>query len=157
MAKKIVQKNQQLLLAQQRTELEKLKGTLALETLRASEDKLLAQSIEIIESSLDFAALGFDSKGELDEGQLPAEWLFLSPEAKARKIRLAKYACLPSADVPYGVKLAHATMIGIMKARATENSGTKVLNLEVSTFPAPAPLTQSKDSIDADFEVLDVE
>jgi hypothetical protein len=157
LAKKITQKNNELLLAQQKTELDKLRDTLSLDTLRAAEDKLLAQSLEIVEGSFDFASLGYDEHGELDENQLPLEWGLLSPNEKARKIRLAKYACLPSGEVPFGMKAAHAMAIGIIKARAQEKSGTKILNLEVSQFPAPAPLTQEKGAIDADFEVIDVD
>jgi hypothetical protein len=157
MPKTTSQKNTALLLAQQRTELDKLRDTLPLETLRAAEDKLLVQCLDIVEGSLDFASLGFNANGELDEESLPFEWSLLSPHEKARKIRLAKYACLPSKEVPHGVKMAFDGLIGIIKARATEKSGTKVLNLEVSTFPAPAPLNQQKDAIDADFEVIDVD
>jgi hypothetical protein len=157
MSKKITQKNSEQLLAQQTTELAKLRETLPLDVIRAGEDKLLIQCLDIVESSLDFAELGFNAKGEVDEDLLPLEWSLLTPNEKARKIRLAKYNCLPSADVPHGVKMAHATLIGIIKARATEKSGTKILNLEVSQFPAPAPLKQEKEAIDADFEVIDLE
>lgn len=157
MAKKITQKNTELLISQQRTELDKLKESLPLEVIRAAEDKLMVQCLDIVESSLDFAALGFDASGEVDEDQLPFEWGLLTPHEKARKIRLAKYSCLPSAEVPHGVKLAHSTLIGIIKARAQEKSGTRILNLEVSSFPAPAPLTPEKGAIDADFEVIDVD
>lgn len=157
MPKKITQKNNELLLKQQVTELEKLRDTLPAEALRLAEDRLLAQSIEVVEGLLDFSALGYDDKGQIDEDQIPFEWGLLTPVEKARKIRLARYGCLPTADIPHGAKMAHATAIGIIKARATEKSGARTLNLEVSTFPAPAPITQEKDAIDADFEVIDVE
>jgi hypothetical protein len=157
MSKKIAQKNTELLLAQQRTELDNLRQTIPLDTLRAAEDKLLAQCIETVEGLLDFSALGFDTKGQLDEGQLPFEWGLLTPEQKARKIRLAQYGCLPSGEIPHGAKMAHTALIGIIKARAQEKSGTKILNLEVSQFPAPAPLTQGKEALDADFDVIDID
>lgn len=157
MVKKITQKNNERLVLQQKTELSQLKESLPIDLLRAAEDKLLHQCLEVVESSLDFASLGFLPSGELDEDSIPVAWNFLSDQEKARKIRLAKYSCLPSADVPHGVKLAHTTLVGILKSRATEKSGTKVFNLEVSTFPAPAPITQEKDAIDAEFEVLDVD
>lgn len=150
-------KNTSLLLAQQRTELEKLKReseSLTGEALRAAEDRLLAQCIEITEGLMDFASLGFDPDGT---EQVPAAWTQLSLEEKARKIRLAKYGCLPSSDIPHGAKLAHATMIGIIKARAQEKSGSKVFNMEVSMFPAPAPLEKAPDAIDTEFEVIDVD
>lgn len=157
MGKNTKQKNTELLLVQQKADLERLRESLPLDTLRAAEDRLLAQSIEVVEGILDFSALGFDESGRLDENQLPFEWGLLTPEQKARKIRLAKYGCMSSNEIPHGAKIAHATAIGIIKSRATEKSGTKILNLEVSTFPAPAPITQDKDAIDADFEVIDVE
>ena len=157
MGKTTKQKNTELLLVQQKADIERLRESMPLDALRAAEDKLLAQSVEIVEGLLDFSALGYDDKGQLDEGQLPFEWGLLTPDQKARKIRLARYGCMSSNEIPHGAKMAHATLIGIIKARATEKSGTKILNLEVSTFPAPAPITQDKDAIDAAFEVIDVE
>lgn len=157
MAKKISQKNTELLIAQQKTELARLEDSVSLDTLRAAEDKLLKQCLDVVEGSLDFAALGFNASGELDEDQLPLSWSMLMPEEKARKIRLAKYSCLPSTDVPYGVKAAFATLSAITKARATEKSGNKTFNMEVSYFPAPAPLTPDKEAVDADFEVIDID
>lgn len=156
MPKKISQKNTEQLVLQQKAELNSLRETLPMELVRASEDKLLKQCFDIMEGTLDFASLGY-TDGQIDEAGLPASWSFLTPEEKARKIRLAGYGCLPSGDVPFGVKAAFSTAVGIIKARATENSGTKVLNLEVSTFPAPSPLKQDQDAIDADFEVLDID
>lgn len=157
MGKKTTQKNAELLLTQQRQELDKLRASMPAELLRAAEDRLLNKCLDIVETSLDFDKLGFDADGQVDEEGLPGEWLMLSPAEKARKIRLAKYNCLPSKDVPHGIKVAHDTLVGIIKARAQEASGTRVLNLEVSQFPAPAPLTQGKEAIDAEFEVIDIE
>jgi hypothetical protein len=125
--------------------------------LRAAEDRVLKQSLDTIEGLLDFSALGYDDKGQLDENQIPFEWHLLSDGEKARKIRLARYGCLPSADIPHGAKLAHATAMGIIKARAQEKSGTRILNLEVSSFPSPAPLERGNEALDADFEVVDIE
>ncbi len=151
MPKKITQKNNEKLVAQQATELAKLRESLPLDTIRAAEDKLLAQCLDICEGSLDFASLGFDDKG----GEvIPQEWLDLPPDKKAQKIRLARYSCLPTAEVPYGVKAAFATMTAIIKARATENSGAKTFNMmEVSVMPAPASFTD--ESIDAEYEIVD--
>lgn len=157
MVKSISQKNNEKLVKQSLTELEKLRETLPADLLRAAEDRVLKQSLDTIEGLLDFSALGYDEKGQLDENQIPFEWGLLSDAEKARKIRLAKYGCLSSADIPHGAKLAHATAMGIIKARAQEKSGTRILNLEVSAFPAPAPLEQGKEALDADFEVVDIE
>lgn len=157
MGKTINAKNQDKLLKQSLTELETLRNELPKDLLRAAEDRVLKQSLDIIEGLIDFSALGFDEKGQVDENQLPFEWGLLSDAEKARKIRLARYGCLPSADIPHGAKLAHATAMGIIKSRATEKSGARILNLELSSFPVPAPLERSPEAIDADFEVIDVE
>ena len=157
MGKKLSQKNAELLVAQQRTELEKLRESVPADLVRAAEDQLFKRCLATVQSCLDFDALGFSPDGQVDENSIPFGWLALSDEEKARKIRLARYACLPTADVPHGVKMAHATLMGIIKSRAVEQSGVKVLNLEVSHFPAPAPLKQPEGAIDAEFEVIDIE
>ncbi len=157
MVKSITQKNNEKLVKQSLTELDKIRETLPADLLRAAEDRVLKQSLDTIEGLLDFSALGYDEKGQLDENQIPFEWGLLSDAEKARKIRLARYGCLSSADIPHGAKLAHATAMGIIKARAQEKSGTRILNLEVSSFPAPAPLERDNEAIDADFEVVDIE
>lgn len=157
MGKTISQKNNEKLLKQSLSELDKLRDQLPTDLLRAAEDRVLKQSLDILEGVMDFSALGFDEKGQLDENQIPFEWHLLPEAEKARKIRLARYGCLPSADIPHGAKLAHATAMGIIKARAQEKSGTRVLNLEISSFPAPAPLERPTEALDTDFEVVDVE
>lgn len=155
--KSITQKNNEKLVKQSLTELEKLRSELPHDLLRAAEDRVLQQSLDTIEGLLDFSALGYDEKGQLDENQIPFEWSLLPATEKARKIRLARYGCLSSADIPHGAKLAHATAMGIIKARAQEKSGTRILNLEVSSFPAPAPLNRDNEAVDAEFEVVDIE
>lgn len=157
MVKSRADKNTEVILKQQLTELQKLRDTLPLDQIKAAEDRVLAQSLDILEGLMDFSVLGFDSEGKVDENSIPFEWRLLSDQEKARKIRLARFGALSSADIPHGAKLAHATAMGIIKARAHEKSGPKTLNLEVSTFPTLAPLEPAKESIDAEFAVIDVE
>lgn len=157
MGKSSKQKNNEKLLAQQVTELEKLRETMPLDVVRAAEDALLKQSLGICEGALDFAELGFNVDGTVDEGSIPLEWHTLTDEQKARKIRLAKYGCLTSRDVPFGVKAAFQTATAIIKSRTLENVGSRVFNMEVSFFPAPAPLEQDPAAIDADYEVVDLD
>lgn len=157
MVKSKSSRNAEIVLKQQVTELQKLRDTLPLDQLKLAEDRVLAQSLDILEGLMDFSMLGFDETGQVDEKSIPFEWRLLSDQEKARKIRLARFGALPSADIPHGAKLAHATAMGIIKARAHEKSGAKTLNLEVSTFPALAPLEEPKESIDAEFAVIDVE
>lgn len=150
-------KNAEIILKQQATELQKLKDSLPLDLIKAAEDRVLAQSLDVLEGLVGFSELSFDETGQVDEKSIPFEWRLLPERELARKIRLARFGALPSADIPHGAKLAHASAMGIIKARAHEKSGAKTFNLEVSTFPSPAPLDQEKDSIDAEFAVIDVE
>lgn len=157
MAKSRDAKNAEVILKQQVTELQRLKDSLPLDQIKVAEDRVLAQSLDILEGLMDFSLLGFDEMGQVDERSIPFEWGLLSDHEKARKIRLARFGTLSSADIPHGAKLAHATAMGIIKARAHEKSGPRTLNLEVSTFPTLAPLEQSQDAIDAEFTVIDTE
>lgn len=117
-------------------------------TISAIESQIFQDSARIVEEALGFADVSIDQ----DTGEIipPDSWEFLPKEERDRKLRLAKMALMPSGDAPHGLKMAHATMIGIMKAQAAKDSGTKVLNIENAVFPSPSPL---KD----DIEVLDVD
>lgn len=140
-------KAQQELIVAQRTEIVKQSKTLNMELLKAAEDNILAESIAIVQGCLGFADLEFDDEGN---PQYPKEWDDLPEGEKNKRVRLAKFGCMPSGDFPHGGKLAHQTMVGIIKARATEQSGSKVLNIENATFPSPAPLVQDLEIIEVD-------
>lgn len=157
MAKTKNTKNAEVILKQQVTELQKLRDSLPLDQIKAAEDRVLAQSLDVLEGLVAFSELSFDETGQVDEKSIPFEWRLLPDRELARRIRLARFGTLSSADIPHGAKLAHASAMGIIKARAHEKSGAKTLNLEVSTFPALAPLEEPKEAIDAEFAVIDVE
>lgn len=151
MSKKIskVEKQVSALVKQQRAEIAADSKKVSQEMLRAAEDKLFSDCLEIVESSLDFAELGFDENGQVDEQSIPEEWRRLDVREKEKRLRLAKANWMPSAEVPHGIKMAHATMMGIIKARAQQESGTRVLHIENASFPTPSPLAQ--------YEVLEVD
>lgn len=137
------------LLKEQEQQIKKLSNANSLETLKAAENKLFTDALDIIQPYMKFAELGFDEQtGEVDS--IPFEWEGLPEEEKKKKIRLAKAGWMNSSDTPHAVKMAHATIIGIIKAKATEQTGTKVLNIESITFPSPAQKPE-------EFEVIDVE
>lgn len=119
------------------------------DTLLAIEDKLLDDSINIVNECNEFANLGFDDDGR---PVIPESWEYLAPDIKEKRIRLAKANWMPSADVPHGIKMAYATAMGIIKARATKESGSKTLNIETAIFPAPPSLTKTVDE-----DCLDIE
>lgn len=138
------------LLSQQKIEIQKVSKNTSLEALRVAEEKLFADSLAVIEPVMRFAELGFDEQGEVDMDAIPFDWECLPVQEKMKKIRLAKAGWMPSGDIPHAIKIAHATIIGIIKARAQENSGTKILNIEAATFPAPSLADTNT------YEVLDI-
>jgi hypothetical protein len=121
-----------------------------MEMIKAVEDRLLENSLNIVEGLMGFADIGLDEHGNVDDSQIPDHWHDLPKEERDRKIRLAKFGMLNSSDIPHGAKLSHATAIGIIKARAQAETGTRILNIESATFPSPAPITTT-------YEVLDIE
>lgn len=120
------------------------------DTLEAIENKLLEDSINIVNECNEFCNMGFD------EGSgapiVPESWQYLEPDQLAKRMRLAKANWMPSSDVPHGIKMAYATATSIIKARAAKESGGKTLHIENAVFPAPAPLGQADD-----LPVIDVE
>src|SRR6476620_7257658 len=147
--KKKEQEIQLSLLKEQEQQIKELSKQNSLEGIKAAENKLFTDALEIIQPYMKFAELGFDEiSGEVDS--IPFEWEGLPEEEKKKKIRLAKAGWMNSSDTPHAVKMAHATIIGIIKAKATEQTGTKVLNIESITFPSPAQKPE-------EFEVIDVD
>lgn len=137
------------LLKEQEQQIKKLSSASTSELLKVAENKLFTDALEIIQPYMKFAELGFDeATGEVDS--IPFEWEGLPEEEKKKKIRLAKAGWMNSSDTPHAVKMAHATVLGIIKAKATEQSGAKTLNIESITFPSPAQKPE-------EFEVIDVE
>ncbi len=113
------------------------------DTLEAIENKLLEDSINIVNECNEFCNMGFEE----DSGQpiVPESWKYLEPDQLAKRMRLAKANWMPSSDVPHGIKMAYATSMAIIKARSIKESGGKVLNIETAVFPAPSPLGQAED------------
>jgi hypothetical protein len=149
MTTKEIQKIQLSLLKEQEQQIKKLSNASSLETIKAAESKLFQDALDVVQPYMRFAELGFDEdSGEVSS--IPFEWEGLPEEEKKKKIRLAKAGWMNSADTPHAVKMAHATIIGIIKAQATKETGTKVLNIESITFPSPAAAPET-------FEVIDIE
>jgi len=137
------------LLKEQEAAIKKLSNASSLETIKAAENQLFNDALQVIQPYMRFAELGFDEEsGEVDS--IPFDWEGLPEEEKKKKIRLAKAGWMNTSDTPHGVKMAHATVLGIIKAQATVQGGTKVLNIQSISFPSPA---QKPD----EFETIDVE
>lgn len=148
MTSKKSQQIQLSLLKDQEQQIKKLSNASSLETIKAAESKLFQDALEVVQPYMKFAELGFGEDGEVDS--IPFEWEGLPEEEKKKKIRLAKAGWMNSSDTPHAVKMAHATMMGIIKAQATEQSGTKILNIESVSFPAPGQTGEV-------YEVIDIE
>lgn len=140
-------KAQLTLLKEQKKEIDKVSKFQSQMMLKEIESDLLNESVQIVQSVMQFGRIGFDEGGNVTS--IPFEWEGLPEEERRMKVRLAEAGWRNSSDFPHGAKLAHATMLGIIKARAQENSGIKVLNIESASFPDPAPLV-------AEFEVMEV-
>lgn len=138
------------LLKEHKAQLVALQKETTQDTLLAIEDKLLDDSISIVNECNEFANMGFDE----GNGQpiVPESWKYLEPDVLAKRVRLAKANWMPSSDVPHGIKMAYATAVSIIKSRALKESGGKSLHIENAVFPAPAPLGQAND-----LPVIDVE
>jgi len=149
MTTKKEQQHQLSLLKDQQAQIEKLSKSSSLEAIKAAESSLFKDALEVVQPYMRFAELGFDdATGEVNS--IPFEWEGLPEEEKKKKIRLAKAGWMNSSDTPHAVKMAHATIIGIIKAQAQKETGTKVLNIESITFPSPAQQPEQ-------FEVIDVD
>lgn len=148
MTSKKEQQIQLSLLKDQEAQIKKLSNASSLETIKAAENQLFNDALQVIQPYMKFAELGFNEDGEVDS--VPEEWEYLPEAEKQKKIRLAKAGWMNSSETPHAVKMAHATILGIIKAQATEQSGTKILNIESVSFPAPGQKGE-------DYEVIDVE
>lgn len=112
--------------------------------LKNMEDAILAKSMRILESSLDFPDIDEDTV------DVPQEWIDEAGGdekiAKAR-FRVAKGSWKSTADQPAGIKTAAQIMTGIIRARSTERQGPRVLNVQVVNLSGPLPV----------FDTIDVE
>jgi len=151
MTTKKQQEIQLSLLKEQEQQIKKLSNANTLEAIKTAESRLFSDALEVVQPYMRFAELGFDDDtGEVNS--IPFEWEGLPEEEKKKKIRLAKAGWMNSSDTPHAVKMAHATIIGIIKAQAQKETGTKVLNIESITFPSPAQQPEQFEVIDVDGE-----
>lgn len=104
-----------------------------MDRLRALEDQLLEQSLTIVKDTMHFRDI------EPGTTEPPAEWVDADQDDQTKRLRVANAAWLSKKDAPVGLALAKEVSIGIIKARATEKSGPKVLNLNVVNMSAPLP------------------
>lgn len=104
------------------------------EELRGIEDELLRSSMGVVDS-----VLAFKDIDPAEEG-VPEEWVKKYGRLEAMKRqKLARAGWMPQAELPAGINIAYKLMVGIVKARATENPRTQQLNITMVQMTAPPP------------------
>lgn len=106
----------------------------AFDEIKSVEDGLLEKAEAIVGGVMSFADIDPDAEGP------PKSWVDeLGIEAAVKKFRLAQAGRLSSSAAPVGIKVATAVQATIMKARAMEKSGPKLLNVQLVQMSAPLP------------------
>jgi hypothetical protein len=118
------------------------------EQLRELENELLAQSLEQIRDAQAWpeVAVELDPK---DENEIPKDWVEKHGKKKAKeKFRVARASMMSQKDAPVGLKQNIQLATGIIKARAHEKTGPKILNINLVEMPhvtVQFPETEVKD------------
>lgn len=112
-----------------------------LDRLRDIESGLLERSMAILGDALSFRDI------EPGSETCPPEWRDMDPDEAVKRLRVANAAWLGKKDAPVGLDLAKQVAVGIIKARATEKTAPKTLNVTVVNMSAPLPV----------FDVIEVE
>jgi hypothetical protein len=123
----------ELVLPSPRAALEKVSGVSGLQAL---EQKLVTQSATIIEDALRFTEWPVDDP----DAQKATYELWLDtegPEVANRRRSAIVAAWASKKDAPVGLDIARSILVADMKASATRDSGTKVLNVQRIEFAAP--------------------
>jgi hypothetical protein len=110
--------------------------------IKSFEEQILVRALEVSDSVLRFAEI------EPTDTQPPEEWIReLGEKAAQERFRIAKAAWMGANEAPIGIKTSAQLAASIIKARSTEKSGPKQLNIGVVHLSAPIPT----------FDVVDVE
>lgn len=112
-------------------------------TIRAVEEELLQETNTVVSAALDFAKIDPESDSP------PSEWVERHGLEKAtERFRTAKYALMSAKDAPVGLKIATQVHGGIIKARATEKSGTRIMNVTLVEMPVSTAAYPRKEIVE---------
>jgi hypothetical protein len=112
------------------------KDAMALQHSRLQEiqDQLLQQSLEVVQDAVKFSEIDEDAQAP------PDAWVEeLGMDRAMARLRMARAAWRNARDAPVGIKVAASVAVGIMKARATEKTAPKVLNVALVNWANPLP------------------
>jgi hypothetical protein len=116
--------------------------------IRKIANNLLMDAVGIVSNSMKFADLDPVAEAENGNWEPPESWVKeLGLEEAKRAHRLAKYAMMPSKDVPEGLKMAHKTLLGAMKVILDAGDSTGKLGVSLVSMPP----------IDDNYQIIEVE
>ncbi|MHC4647300.1 MAG: hypothetical protein ACYTBJ_17555 [Planctomycetota bacterium] len=119
----------------------------AMRGMKKLEQTMLDSSMRVITDTCNFDELDPDN---IDA--IPEKWIEEHGELEAkRKHRVAKAGWLPNKEAPIAIQTATKIAIGIIRARATEKSGPKILNIQPISMVAPKQRFEVIDVDDGDF------
>jgi hypothetical protein len=114
------------------------------EYLHGLEEEIFLSALNIVEGALSFAEV--DPSGMMT---VPDEWVnrFGRTEAEKR-FRIAQMACMPSRDIPAGMKIAMEVFQTIVRCRSDRDAMGSVKTLNVMMMQLPAPSAHVVETMD---------
>ncbi len=103
--------------------------------LREIENNILQKGLEQIEAGFSWPEIA-EELDPKDESAIPADWVQKHGMKKAKELyRIARASTMSSKDAPVGLKQNVQVVTGIIKARAHEKTGPKILNMNLVEMP----------------------
>lgn len=115
--------------------------------LKQLENELFDESLKVVHSSISHT---FDLDPANPE-DTPAEWLQEIEDGKetlesiGKRKRIALAAWQSPKNAPVALQIAAKVLVGMQKARAMGDQGSKTLNVNVVTINAPMPVFEEKE------------
>ena len=115
--------------------------------LKKLENELFDESLKVVHSSISHT---FDLDPANPE-DTPAEWLQEIEDGKetlesiGKRKRIALAAWQSPKNAPVALQIAAKVLVGMQKARAMGDQGSKTLNVNVVTINAPMPVFEEKE------------
>jgi hypothetical protein len=113
--------------------------------LKELQEEIFRSSLEVGVDTMHFRDVDPQAEKPEDDPQF-REWRNLYGHRKAlRKWKVARAGWLPKKDAPVGITEGTSMAVGIMKARAVEKGGTRVLNVGTVNMYAEIPTLPEKE------------
>lgn len=126
---------------QDKTQLEKQSQ----DALRALQDEIFQTSLEVSRDMMSFGEVSPEAENP-DQDPIFREWVkSMGRKAAERRYRVARAGWVSKKDAPVGILESTSMAVGIMKARAVEKGGTRVLNVGTVNMYAEIPALPEKE------------